>query len=179
MAPQRPPERRGLTYNDCLELAYTCIYPDGHPSESTVYTGPTLSVIPEEPPDRQGLAHNDCSESAYMGLYPDDHPSESTAYTDLNLTTIPREPLERRGLAHNDCSESAYAGIHLDGHPSESTAYTGPTLTATREKQPIRLSLREPPKKWGLAHNDCSESTYTGLHPDGHPSESTIYTSST
>jgi len=31
------------------------------------------------------------------------------------------------------------------------------------------------PESWGLAHNDFSESAYTGLHPDGYQSESTAY----
>jgi len=55
-----------------------------------------------------------------------------------------------------------------------------PTLMAIREKQLMRLSLRKPPEKQGLAHNGCSESAYTGLHPDfhldGYSSGSTAYT---
>jgi len=56
------------------------------------------------------------------------------------------EPSERQWLTYNGCSKSAYIDLHPDGHPSESTVYTGPTLTATKEKQPMRLSLGEPLK---------------------------------
>jgi len=38
---------------------------------------------------------------------------------------------------------------------------------------------REAPERWGLAHNDCSKLVYTGLHPDDHLSESTVYRGST
>jgi len=38
----RPLERWGLAHNDCLDLAYTNHHRDGHPSELTAYTGPTL-----------------------------------------------------------------------------------------------------------------------------------------
>jgi len=46
----------------------------------------------------------------------------------------------------------------------------GPTLTAI---------LRGAPQRRRLAHNDYSGLTYTDFHPDGHPSESTAYMSST
>jgi len=72
------------------------------------------------------------------------------------------EPSERRELAYNGCSESAYTGFHPDGHPSESTVCTSHTLTIIREKQLMRLFLEESPERWGLAHNDCSESAYNG-----------------
>ena len=123
-----------------------------------------------------------------MGLHPDSHPSESTTYTSPTLITTreeqPRrlsleEPTERRGLNHNGCSKSANTDLHPDGHPSESTTYMGSILMATREEQPKQLSLGEPPERRGLAHNGCSESVYTNLYPDGHPSESISYMSPT
>jgi len=67
------------------ESAYTDLHPDSHPSESTAYTGPTLTAIPRGAHERRRLAHHDCSESAYIGLHPDGHPNESTAYTGPTL----------------------------------------------------------------------------------------------
>jgi len=40
----------------------------------------------------------------------------------------------------------------------------------------MRLSLGESLERWGLAHNGCSKSAYTGLYPDSHLSESITYT---
>jgi len=73
------PERRGLAHNDCLELAYYWIYPDGYPSELIAFTGltlmatrkkiaytsPILTVIPRRAPETWGLTHNNYSESIY------------------------------------------------------------------------------------------------------------------
>ena len=40
-----------------------------------------------------------------------------------------------------------------------------------------KLYSSESPERRGLTHNNCSESAYTGLHPDGYLSESNIYES--
>jgi len=65
-------------------------------------------------------------------------------------------------------SNSLY-GSYPDGY-KEKTTYMGSNLTAIP---------RGAPERRALAHNDCSESAYTGLHPNSHLSESTAYTGPT
>ena len=64
--------------------------PDGYSSQSTAYTGPTLTATLRESPERWRLAHNDRSESNLYGFYPDGYPIQSTAYTGPSLTATSR-----------------------------------------------------------------------------------------
>jgi len=56
------------------------------------------------------------------------------------------------------------------------------TLMASRAGQPptwvftLMETLREPPKKWELAHIGCSERAYNGIYPDVRSSRPTVYT---
>ena len=47
--PRGAPETWGLTHNDYSESIYNKIYLDVRPSESTIYTGPTLTAISGSP----------------------------------------------------------------------------------------------------------------------------------
>ena len=48
--PRGAPETLGLTDNDYSESIYNKIYLDVRPSESTIYTGPTLTAVSQGAP---------------------------------------------------------------------------------------------------------------------------------
>jgi len=58
--------------DDCLESAYMGLHPDGHPSESTTYAGPTLTAT---------------RKNSLYGSYPDSYPSESPQKTKIQGVT--------------------------------------------------------------------------------------------
>ena len=74
--------------------------------------------------------------------------------------------------------------LHPDGHPSESLTCTGPIPDGYKRKiaytgPTLTVIPQDAPGKTELAHNDCSELAWKGLHPNDHTSESIAYTGPT